>query len=105
MKNAEELFQQVQPLVQLFLKRSGGLQENGERNSYAPWVKEAVYSFLQTSPFNYQEVSNLTGISVKTLEKFKEFVDQLKLEKGETTELHLLVEQAWAMATHQEKKH
>jgi len=103
-KIAEDKLLQMQPLVRTLLKRSKGYQENDERGSYAPWFKETVFDLLHTEGVTYQEVSNLTGISVKTLEKFLEFVIQLKLEKNPITELHHLVERAWEMAADFEKK-
>jgi hypothetical protein len=100
----EDLLLKMQPLVRVLLKRSKGHQSNDGRDSYAPWFKEAVYEILQTPGITFQEVSNLTAISIRTLENFKEFTDKLKLEKGKITEFHLLVEQAWEMATNLEKK-
>ena len=94
----------MQPLVLTLLKRSRGFQENGERGSYAPWFKEAVYEILQSPGVNYEDVTNLTGIATGTLENFKGFADKLKLEKGSITKLHEIVEQAWIMATDLEKK-
>jgi hypothetical protein len=99
-----EALLKMQPLVRTLLRRSKGFQENDERGSYAPWFKEAVYDLLNTEGVTYQDVTNLTGIAVKTLEKFLEFVEQLKLEKKPITELHLLVERAWEMASDFEKK-
>lgn len=100
----EEMLLKMQPLVRTLLKRSKGFQENGERGSYAPWFKEAVFDLLNTEGVSYQDVNNLTGISVKTLEKFLEFVALLKLEKKPVTELHHIVEKAWEMAADFEKK-
>jgi hypothetical protein len=100
----EDILLRMQPLVRVLLKRSKGFQENQDRGSYAPWFKESVYDILETQAVTYQEVMSLTGIPVRTLEKFKEFVDQLKLEKGPITEFHLIVERAWEMATDLEKK-
>ncbi|MEI8062404.1 MAG: hypothetical protein WCG97_03885 [bacterium] len=100
----EDVLLKMQPLFQVVLKRAKGIQPNDGRDSYAPWFKEAVFDLLQTPGITFQEVSNLTAISIRTLENFKEFTDKLKLEKGKITEFHLLVEQAWEMATNLEKK-
>ena len=100
----EEMLLKMQPLVRTLLKRSKGFQENDDRGSYAPWFKEAVFDLLQTEGVTYQDVTNLTGIAVKTLEKFLEFVAQLNIEKKPITELHHLVEKAWEMAADFEKK-
>ena len=101
---AQEKLLKMQPLFRVLLRRSKGFQENSDRGSYAPWFKEAVYEILQAPGVSYQDVSDLSGLTVKTLENFKEFTDRLKLEKGKITELHVLVEQAWEMATELEKK-
>lgn len=100
----EEKLLKMQPLILTLLKRSKGFQENGERGSYAPWFKEAVYDILQSPGVSYQDVTNLTGITVKTLENFKSFTDQLRLEKGSFTDLHKLIEEAWEKASDVEKK-
>lgn len=101
---AQEKLLKMQPLFRVVLKRAKGFQENDDRGSYAPWFKEAVFDLLHTEGVTYQDVTNLTGIPVKTLEKFLEFVDQLRLEKNPITELHHLVEKAWEMAADFEKK-
>jgi transposase InsO family protein len=91
-----------QILFRTVLHKSGGIDENGSRASYAPWFKEAVCDALQKA--SYQQVANLTGISIRTLENFNEFTDKIKLEKREITELHHLVERVWTLATQSEKK-
>lgn len=55
----------------------GGIFENGSRASYVPWFKEFVCDALEKA--NYQDVSRLTGIPIKTLENFKGFTAKLKL--------------------------
>jgi hypothetical protein len=94
----------MQPLVRTLLKRSNGLSENGERASYAPWFKEAVYDLLNTPDVSFQEVCNLTGIPVKTLENFKEFTACIVLEKKPLSEFHQLIEDAWEKAFDCKKK-
>lgn len=95
---------QMQPLVRTLLKRSNGFSENGERASYAPWFKEAVYELLNTPDVSFQEVCNLTGIPVKTLENFKEFTACILLEKKPVSEFHKLIEDAWEKAFDFKKK-
>jgi len=76
---AESTWKQI--LVNTILKRSGGVQGNSNRDSYAPWLKEIICEMLQTSGASFQEMSELTGIPIRTLENFKEFSDKVKLEK------------------------
>ena len=100
----EDKLLQMQPLVRTLLKRSNGLSENGERSSYAPWFKEAVYDLLHTPDVSFQEVCNLTGIPIKTLENFKEFTACILLEKKPLSEFHKLIEDAWEKAFDFKKK-
>lgn len=100
----EELLLKVQPIFRTLLRRSNGFQENSDRDSYAPWFKEAIFDLLHAEGISYQDVTNLSGIPVKTLEKFLDFVDQLNPEKKPITELHHVVERAWEMAADFEKK-
>ena len=71
-----------QTLFRTILKRSQGHQENGQRASYAPWFKEALHEALDCDGSTYQQVSDLTGVPIKTLENFKEFSEKLKSEKS-----------------------
>lgn len=95
---------QMQPLFRVVLQKSNGVSENGERASYAPWFKEAVYELLNTPDVSFQEVCNLTGIPVKTLENFKEFTACILLQKKPVSEFHQLIEDAWEKAFDFKKK-
>ena len=53
---------------------------------------------------SFQEVCNLTGIPVKTLENFKEFTACILLQKQPVSEFHKLIEDAWEKAFDFKKK-
>ncbi len=52
------------------MKHSLAIESNTERQTYAPWFKEIVAS-ANDEGMSYEELHELTGVPIKTMENFK----------------------------------
>jgi len=90
------------PVTQLFikdlLKRAGGVTQNSQRDSYAPWLKQTIGSLLQKEGVSYDYVFLLTGIPIKTLENFKQDAEKLFPEKQDVDPSAMIIANAWLKA-------
>lgn len=52
------------------MKRSLAVESNTDRQAYSPWFKEIVAN-ANDQGMSYEEINELTGVPIKTLENFK----------------------------------
>jgi hypothetical protein len=57
-------------MIITLMKRSLAIESNTERHVYAPWFKEIVAN-TNNEGMSYEELHELTGVPIKTLENFK----------------------------------
>jgi len=94
----------LQELFRLLLIKSGGISDNQERISYAPWLKEAIIK-LHDKGCPYKIIELATGISVKTMENFKITIQRNMPQKRPLSELHQLILSAWNKSKHHQRKY
>jgi hypothetical protein len=87
-------------MIRFLLNNSGAVKNNNQRNSYAPWLK-CFLSKMHEEGTSFNDIALLTGISIDTLEKFK---DSNLENKSEMTEKHILIAEIWKQAHSRSKK-
>ena len=80
-------------LIAHLMERSSAIQNNEERNSYAPWFKQLATKALDDGA-SYKTISFLTGVSEDNLPRFRKDANLL-LIKEPCSDDHRFIEKAW----------
>ena len=60
----------VKEMIKGLMEHSLAIESNIERHAYSPWFKEIVAN-MNDQGMGYEEIHELTGVPIKTMENFK----------------------------------
>lgn len=92
----------AQGIISELLKRSGAVNDNDERKSYAPWFKSLVIN-LKEKGATYVSMASLLGIDAETLRGFRKS-NLIDLAKNPIDDTSKVIMTAWNSASDYSKK-
>lgn len=89
-------------LIQLLQMKSGAINKNSSRRSYAAWYKDALIETQKAYKLTWKALQRITGIHFGTLHNFEPVKPLVK--ESELSSLHISIRDAWQGAPAKRKK-